>query len=84
MTIAELAATGLRGQALADAVHEDIFGFPRGKPAKDRTPEERRNSLEQFFAIMRSMTDEELADNPLAGRPLNVSILEDEHNTSAA
>jgi hypothetical protein len=39
--------------------------------------------MERFFAIMESMTDEELADNPLEGRPLNVSILEEPHPSDA-
>jgi len=77
MSIEELAATGLRGKALSDAVYEDILGLPPATPAIERTPEERRASLEKFFSIMDGLSDEELADNPLAGRPLNVSILEE-------
>ncbi len=84
MTIEELASTGLRGKALADAVSMDILGAPPNKPATERTPEERRVSLDKFFAIMASLTDEELAANPLAGRPLNVSILVEDPPTNVS
>jgi len=39
MTIEEVASTGLRGKALADAVSTDILGVPPTKPAAERTPE---------------------------------------------
>jgi len=61
MTIEELAA-GLRGKALTDAIYEDTLGFPPSTPATERTPEERHASLEKFFAIMHSLSDEELND----------------------
>lgn len=67
----------------ADEAYESIMGFPPTRPAAQRTPEERRASLERFFAIIDSLTDEELADNPLAGRPLNVSILQEERPEDA-
>jgi hypothetical protein len=76
MTLEELAATGLRGKALSDAVYADTLGVPPTQPSAERTPAERRASLENFFDLMHSLSDEELADNPLATRPLNVSILE--------
>ena len=84
MTIEEVASTGLRGKALADAVSTDILGVPPTKPAAERTPEERRASLDKFFAIMASLTDEEQANNPLAGRPLDVSILVEEPPTNVS
>lgn len=70
----------------ANETYEKIMGFPPTKPAAERSPEERRASLEKFFSIMESLSDEELADNPLAGRPLNVSILADDRSpeTNAA
>ena len=74
-TIAELAAAGLRGKALTDAMYEDRFGHP--PPATEPTPEERQQSLEKFFALMATFTDEELAEDIFAGRPTNTSILED-------
>jgi hypothetical protein len=84
MTLTELADKGLRGEKLAAAVDEDILGLSRVRPAAERTPEERRASLEDFFALMNSFTDEELAGNPLAGRPLNVSILAEEQSSDAS
>ncbi len=82
-TLEQLATTGLRGAALSEAIHRDALGSPPAPPAAERTPEERRTAMERFFAIMESMTDEELADNPLEGRPLNVSILEEPHPSDA-
>lgn len=68
----------------ADQTYESVLGFPPTRPAAERTLEERRASLEKFFAIMESLSDEELADNPLSGRPLNVSILDDQPSADAA
>jgi hypothetical protein len=67
----------------ADECYEHILGLPPTRPAAERTPEERRDSLQRFFAIMESLSDKELADNPLAGRPLNISILDDGHSEGA-
>ncbi len=67
----------------AEEAYQAIMGHPPARPAAERTPEERRASLENFFAIMESMTDEELAENPLEGRPLNVSILKDDEPSDA-
>ena len=39
MTIEEVASTGLRGKALADAVSTDLLGVSPTKPAAERTPE---------------------------------------------
>jgi hypothetical protein len=52
----------------ADECYKHILGLPPTRPAAERTPEERRDSLQRFFSIMASLTDEELADNPLPGR----------------
>lgn len=76
MTVEELAATGLRGKALSDAIYADTLGQPPMQTVFETSVEERRASLEAFFALMQSFSDEELAENPLAGRPLNVSILD--------
>ena len=67
----------------AEETYKTIMGTPPAAPAAERTAEERRASLDKFFAIMESMTDEELADNPLKGRPLNVSILKEEQPSDA-
>ncbi len=83
MTLEELAATGLRGKTLSDALYEDTLGLPPAQPAAERTSVERRASLEKFFALMHSLSDEELENNPLAGRPLNETILEQERLTGA-
>jgi hypothetical protein len=59
----------------SDETYQRVMGFPPTRPAAERSQEERRASLEMFFSIMESLSDEELAENPLAGRPLNISIL---------
>ena len=59
----------------AEQIYEETMGHPPVKLAVERTPSERRASLEEFFAIIDSMSDEDLAANPLADRPLNISIL---------
>jgi hypothetical protein len=86
MTIEELAVTGLRGKDLAEAIYTDMFGCSPAKPDLKKTPEERRAPWDRFFSLMRSITEEELAEDPWAGRPLNVSILVEQvsHDADAA
>ena len=59
-TIQELAAEGLRGEALTDALYQDMFGHP--PPKTPPTPEERQRSWEQFLSLMDTFTPEELND----------------------
>lgn len=67
----------------SDQVYERIMGFPRTKPAEERTPEERQASWDKFWSIMDSLSDEELAEDVFAGRPLNTSILADDDVSDA-
>lgn len=64
-------------------VYERIMGFPRPRPAAERTPEERQAAWNEFCTIMNSLSDEELAIDIFAGRPLNTSILEDDSVSDA-
>lgn len=79
--VAELAAEGLRGKALTDALYQEMFGHP--PPATEPTPEQRRRSWENFWALQETLTDEELAQDVFAGRPTNISILVDESASDA-
>jgi hypothetical protein len=85
MTIEELAATGLRRKDLAEAIYTDMFGCSPAKPDRKKTLEERRAAWDRFFSLMRSM-EEELAEDPWAGRPLGVPILVEQvsHDADAA
>jgi hypothetical protein len=67
----------------ADESYQSIMGLLPTRPAAQRAPEERRAALEKFFSIVDTLSDAELADNPLAGRPLNVSVLDEDRPTAA-
>jgi hypothetical protein len=62
----------------SDQVYERIMGFPRTRPAAERTPEERQASWNEFWKLMDSMSPEELTEDIFVGRPLNTSILEED------
>jgi hypothetical protein len=60
-----------------DESYEMIMGFPPTRLAAQRTPEERRASLERFFAMMEALPEDEFSESFMRERPLNISILED-------
>ena len=63
-------------ESYSDQIYEQMFGHPRPKMGNELTPEERRAALLRAFAIVDSMTQEELNDGFMTERPLNVSILD--------
>ena len=58
-----ISSNGTTWESAHRAIYEDTIGFPPSTPAIERTPEERHASLEKFFAIMHSLSDEELNHN---------------------
>lgn len=82
-TIAELAGEGLRGEALTDALYQDMFGH--SPPATDPTPEQRQRCWEEFFALMDTFSPEELNDGFMDHRPaFNLFRSESDTDASAA
>ncbi len=73
-SILELGREGLCGKALTDAHYKEMFGHL--PPDPDPTPEQMDAARARFFAIMDSLTEEELAENPFEDRPTNLSVID--------